>query len=74
MLWKKIKWPVYHIFVASLALIMLYPVIWMLFSSFKESRTIFATAGPSAANGMEVGELSYWLGRDLWLQLRQIYL
>ncbi|MEK3785337.1 MULTISPECIES: carbohydrate ABC transporter permease [Paenibacillus] len=45
MLWKKIKWPVYHIFVASLALIMLYPVIWMLFSSFKESRTIFATAG-----------------------------
>lgn len=45
MLWKKIKWPVYHIFVASLALIMLYPVIWMLFSSFKESRTIFATSG-----------------------------
>lgn len=44
MVWNKIKWPVYHICVAAVAILMLYPVIWMLLSSFKESRTIFATA------------------------------
>ncbi|WP_226003282.1 carbohydrate ABC transporter permease [Paenibacillus sp. BJ-4] len=45
MAWKTFKWPIYHILVAALALLMLYPVFWMLFSSFKESRTIFVTAG-----------------------------
>ncbi|MBP1309699.1 multiple sugar transport system permease protein [Paenibacillus sp. 1182] len=44
MTWKTVKWPIYHILVAALALLMLYPVFWMLFSSFKESRTIFVTA------------------------------
>lgn len=44
MVWKNVKWPIYHLFVAALALLMLYPVLWMLFSSFKESRTIFVTA------------------------------
>lgn len=44
MAWKTFKWPIYHILVAALALLMLYPVFWMLFSSFKESRTIFVTA------------------------------
>ncbi|MDQ0495194.1 carbohydrate ABC transporter permease [Paenibacillus brasilensis] len=43
MAWKTFKWPIYHILVAALALLMLYPVFWMLFSSFKESRTIFVT-------------------------------
>ncbi|MDO3412200.1 carbohydrate ABC transporter permease [Saccharibacillus sp. CPCC 101409] len=38
------KWTLYHILVGALALVMLYPIIWMLMSSFKESRTIFATA------------------------------
>lgn len=42
--WKAAKWPAYHVFVAALAFLMLYPVLWMLFSSFKESRTIFVTA------------------------------
>ncbi|MDQ1237151.1 multiple sugar transport system permease protein [Paenibacillus sp. SORGH_AS306] len=42
--WRKIKWPVYHIFVGLLAILMMYPIAWMLLSSFKESRTIFATA------------------------------
>ncbi|MGF7049391.1 multiple sugar transport system permease protein [Paenibacillus sp. DS2015] len=41
---RRIKWPLYHILVAALAILMLYPVLWMLFSSFKESRTIFSTA------------------------------
>ncbi|MCC3379167.1 carbohydrate ABC transporter permease [Paenibacillus farraposensis] len=44
MAWRTMKWPIYHILVAALALLMLYPVFWMLFSSFKESRTIFVTA------------------------------
>lgn len=42
--WRKFKWPIYHILVGLLALVMLYPIIWMFFSSFKESRTIFTTA------------------------------
>lgn len=41
---KKLKWPIYHIFVAALALIMVYPVLWLLMSSFKPSNLIFATA------------------------------
>ncbi|AWB46509.1 ABC transporter permease [Paenibacillus sp. CAA11] len=45
MTWKWVKWPVYHLCVAALAILMLYPVLWMLFSSFKESRTIFSTSG-----------------------------
>ncbi|MBE0343367.1 carbohydrate ABC transporter permease, partial [Paenibacillus sp. 28ISP30-2] len=36
MAWKTFKWPIYHILVAALALLMLYPVFWMLFSSFKK--------------------------------------
>ncbi|GGJ13840.1 putative ABC transporter permease protein YesQ [Paenibacillus hunanensis] len=43
-LWRRVKWPLYHILVGALALLMLYPIIWMFFSSFKESRTIFTTA------------------------------
>jgi multiple sugar transport system permease protein len=44
MAWRSFKWPVYHIVVAVLAVLMLYPVLWMFFSSFKESRVIFLTA------------------------------
>ncbi len=44
MLMKKLKWPIYHIFVGGLAIIMVYPVLWLFMSSFKESRLIFATA------------------------------
>ncbi|MGN7454124.1 carbohydrate ABC transporter permease [Paenibacillus pasadenensis] len=44
MAWKTIKWPVYHLFAIALAVLMLYPVLWMLMSSFKESRLIFVTA------------------------------
>ncbi|WP_337101406.1 carbohydrate ABC transporter permease [Paenibacillus sp. YIM B09110] len=41
---KKMKWPIYHLFVAALALGMVYPVLWLLMSSFKESNLIFSTA------------------------------
>jgi multiple sugar transport system permease protein len=34
----------YHLLVASFAFLMLYPVIWLIMSSFKPSNTIFATA------------------------------
>lgn len=36
---------IYHVLVAIFGLIMLYPLIWMLMSSFKETDTIFRTAG-----------------------------
>ena len=35
---------IYHILVCVGGLIMVYPLIWMLMSSFKETNTIFATA------------------------------
>ncbi len=35
---------VYHIFVMSFGIMMVYPLVWMLFSSFKPTNTIFATA------------------------------
>ncbi|QAY66036.1 carbohydrate ABC transporter permease [Paenibacillus protaetiae] len=44
MVWKKTKWPVYHLFVGLLAIVMVYPVIWLLVSSFKKSSTIFTTS------------------------------
>lgn len=41
---KKLKWPIYHLFVGALALLMLYPVLWLLMSSFKDSKLIFVTS------------------------------
>jgi len=41
---KKLKWPLYHLFVGLIALCMLYPVLWLLMSSFKDSRLIFETS------------------------------
>lgn len=35
----------YHVIVCGLGLVMIYPLIWMLMSSFKETNTIFITAG-----------------------------
>ena len=42
---KRIGGIVYHVIVCGLGLIMIYPLIWMIMSSFKESNTIFNTAG-----------------------------
>lgn len=42
---NKMKWPIYHVLVGALALIMIYPVIWLIMSSFKESALIFTTSG-----------------------------
>ncbi len=36
---------VYHVLVCGLGLVMIYPLIWMVMSSFKETNTIFTTAG-----------------------------
>lgn len=41
--WKR-KISFYHLFTMGLAIVMLYPVIWLLMSSFKESSSIFVTA------------------------------
>lgn len=35
----------YHLFVFAFGLVMIYPLLWMIMSSFKESNTIFTTAG-----------------------------
>jgi len=42
---KRIGGIVYHVIVCGLGLIMIYPLVWMIMSSFKESNTIFTTAG-----------------------------
>ncbi|NIK68740.1 carbohydrate ABC transporter permease [Paenibacillus sp. BK720] len=44
MIAKKWKWPIYHIAAAGGAILMIYPVIWLLMSSFKKSETIFTTS------------------------------
>lgn len=36
---------IYHVLVCGFGLVMIYPLIWMVMSSFKETNTIFATAG-----------------------------
>jgi multiple sugar transport system permease protein len=41
---KSVKWWVYHILVGGFAILMLYPIIWLIMSSFKESTTVFTTA------------------------------
>lgn len=38
------RWWIYHILVGGFAILMLYPVIWLLMSSFKPSDSIFVTA------------------------------
>jgi multiple sugar transport system permease protein len=41
---KSVKWWTYHILVGGFAILMLYPIIWLIMSSFKESTTVFTTA------------------------------
>ncbi len=42
---KRAKTVIYHIIVCAVGLVMIYPLIWMVMSSFKETSTIFTTAG-----------------------------
>ena len=42
---KKVSWILYHVFIIAIGLMMVYPLVWMVCSSFKESGTIFHTAG-----------------------------
>ncbi|MDF2886195.1 MAG: carbohydrate transporter permease [Lacrimispora sp.] len=42
---KRIGGIIYHVIVCGLGLIMIYPLVWMIMSSFKESNTIFTSAG-----------------------------
>lgn len=41
---KKINTVIYHTFTIALGLLMVYPILWMIFSSFKENRDVFTTA------------------------------
>lgn len=36
---------VYHVVICLIGIIMIYPLVWMIMSSFKETGTIFTTAG-----------------------------
>ncbi|MBW7460888.1 carbohydrate ABC transporter permease, partial [Paenibacillus sepulcri] len=45
MLSKRFKWSLYHVFTAGGAILLLYPVLWLVMSSFKQSERIFITAG-----------------------------
>ena len=42
---RNISQTIYHILVGGFGLVMIYPLVWMIMSSFKESSTIFTTAG-----------------------------
>ena len=42
---RKISTVIYHVLVLGFGLMMIYPLIWMVMSSFKETNTIFTTAG-----------------------------
>ena len=42
---RMISTVVFHVFVAALGFIMIYPLIWMIFSSFKESSLVLKTVG-----------------------------
>lgn len=42
---KTIQTIIYHVLVAGFGFVMIYPLLWMIMSSFKETGTIFATAG-----------------------------
>lgn len=42
---RAIKAVIYHVLVFAVGLIMIYPLIWMVMSSFKPTNTIFQTAG-----------------------------
>ncbi|MCD7955998.1 MAG: carbohydrate ABC transporter permease [Lachnospiraceae bacterium] len=42
---KRILNIIYHVLVFCFGLVMIYPLIWMVMSSFKETSTIFSTAG-----------------------------
>ena len=39
----------YHIIIFAIGIIMVYPLIWMVMSSFKETNTIFTTASSQTA-------------------------
>lgn len=42
---RTIKTIIYHVLVFSVGIVMIYPLIWMFMSSFKDTKTIFQTAG-----------------------------
>lgn len=81
---KGIKWGrvVYHVLVMAGALIMIYPIVWMLFSSFKPTETVFTTADqliPTTWTGKNyvtgfiqgISGISFWtfLGNSIFISV-----
>ena len=56
---------IYHIVVFIIGVIMIYPLLWMVMSSFKETGTIFTTAGSLIPETFTLGEITQMDGRDL---------
>ena len=50
---------IYHILVCGFGFVMIYPLLWMIMSSFKETSTIFSTA--SRLEGLCQGVLCHLL-------------
>ena len=60
---RKIFTIIYHLLVCGFGLVMIYPLIWMVVSSFKETNTIFTTAGsPIPQNAVVENYINGWKG------------
>ncbi len=63
---RVVKKAVYHIIVFVIGIIMIYPLIWMVMSSFKENSTIFSTAGSLIPEKFIVSNYSTgWKGKSI---------
>ncbi len=70
---KRLKWLGYHLFVGIFAIVMLYPVIWLVMSSFKPSNLIFVTAGNLHPRPLDMDEFRTRLGRYCRTIVRNFY-
>ena len=67
---KKLTTILYHLLVGSFSLIMIYPLAWMVMSSFKESSTIFTTATQLVPSTFTLDNyVNGWKGLEHWLPL-----
>ena len=46
---------VFHAAVGGIAILMMYPIVWMLFSSFKETNLVMTTVTELFPQGMDAG-------------------
>ena len=61
----------YHIIIFAIGIIMVYPLIWMVMSSFKETNTIFTTASSLIPEHFVTDN---YAGKDLQISLSPLSL